>query len=83
MYLSPTLFGQSESTTDPLFRAAGASLIFGIIGIVLLIVGYFLFDWLCRRIDIQEQLNKGNMAVAIVVGALLLSIAIIAAHVVS
>jgi putative membrane protein len=83
MFFSPTLFGQSETAGDPLIRAAGASLIFGIIGIVLLIVGYFLFDWLCRRIDIQEQLNKGNMAVAVVVGALLLSIAIIAAHVVS
>jgi uncharacterized membrane protein YjfL (UPF0719 family) len=82
MYLSPTLFGQAETTGDPLIRAAGASLIFGIIGIVLLIVGYFLFDWLCRRIDIQEQLNKGNLAVAIVVAAMLLSIAIIAAHVV-
>ena len=83
MFFSPTLFGQSETAGDPLIRAAGASLIFGIIGIVLLIVGYFLFDWLCRRIDIQEQLNKGNMAVAVVVAAMLISIAIIASHVVS
>jgi uncharacterized membrane protein YjfL (UPF0719 family) len=46
------------------------------------VVGYFLFDVLTRRLDIQEQLNRGNTAVAIVVGALLLSIAYIAAHVV-
>ena len=84
MYLSAMLFGDaSEGTTDPLLRAAGASLIFGIIGIALLIVGYFLFDFLARRIDIQEQLNKGNIAVAIVVAALLIAIAVISAHVVS
>jgi uncharacterized membrane protein YjfL (UPF0719 family) len=82
MYWSPTLFGQATEESNPLIRAAGASLVFGVIGMVLLFVGYFLFDFLCRRIDIQEQLNKGNLAVAIVVAAMLLSIAIIAAHVV-
>ena len=82
MSLSLTLFGQSDAS-DHLLRAAGASLVFGIVGIALLIVGYFLFDFLCRRIDIQEQLNKGNMAVAVVVAALLFSIAYVAAHVVS
>ena len=60
MFFSPTLFGQSETAGDPLIRAAGASLIFGIIGIVLLIVGYFLFDWLCRRIDIQSSSTRGT-----------------------
>jgi len=37
---------------------------------------------LAKKIDVAEQLNKGNMAVAIVVGSLLFSIAYIAAHVV-
>ena len=82
MSLSLTLFGQTDPA-DSILKAAGASLVFGIVGIALLFVGYFLFDFLCRRIDIQEQLNKGNMAVAIVVGALLFSIAYVAAHVVS
>jgi putative membrane protein len=82
MSLSLTLFGQSDPA-DHLLKAAGASLVFGIVGIALLIVGYFLFDFLCRRIDIQEQLNKGNMAVAVVIAALLFSIAYVAAHVVS
>jgi uncharacterized membrane protein YjfL (UPF0719 family) len=82
MYLSFSLFGQTDGN-DHILKAAGGSLLFGIIGIALLIIGYFLFDWLCRRIDIQEQLNKGNLAVAIVVAAMLISIAIIASHVVS
>jgi putative membrane protein len=81
MSLSLTLFGQT-GTPHTLAEAATASVIFGLIGIGLLLLGYFLFDVFARRIDIQEQLNKGNTAVAIVVGALLFSIAYIAAHVV-
>jgi uncharacterized membrane protein YjfL (UPF0719 family) len=80
MSLSLTLFGQTPE--HELGRAALGSVVFGLIGIALLVVGYFLFDVLTRRLDIQEQLNRGNTAVAIVVGALLLSIAYIAAHVV-
>ncbi|HVK14190.1 MAG TPA: DUF350 domain-containing protein [Gemmataceae bacterium] len=65
-----------------LATAALASVVFGLIGISLLLVGYFLFDLLARRIDVQQELAKGNVAVAIVVGALLISVAYIAAHVV-
>jgi putative membrane protein len=65
-----------------LATAALASVVFGLIGIGLLLVGYFLFDLLARRIDVQQELAKGNVAVAIVVGALLISVAYIAAHVV-
>jgi uncharacterized membrane protein YjfL (UPF0719 family) len=79
MSLPLVLFGQTQHT---LTDAAIGSIVFGLIGIALLLVGYFVFDLLARRIDIQEQLNKGNTAVAIVVGALLLAIAYIAAHVV-
>ena len=92
MSLPLTLFGQATPTQTtsaatpaqhvPLLDAATASVVFGLIGIALLMVGYFLFDLITRRIDVQEQLNKGNTAVAIVVGALLLAIAYIAAHVV-
>ena len=80
MSLPLTLFGQTPE--HDLSRAVIGSILFGLIGIALLVVGYFVFDLLTRRIDIQEQLNKGNTAVAIVVGALLFSIAYIAAHVV-
>ena len=75
------LFAQSTSPHSFL-EAALASLAFGVIGVALLLAGYFAFDLATRRIDVQEQLNKGNTAVAIVVAALLLSIAYISAHVV-
>ena len=56
--------------------------IYGLIGIVLLLLGYKLFDWLTPQIHMQKELMQNNIAVAIVVGSLLLGIAYIVAHVV-
>lgn len=61
---------------------AVGSLIFGVIGIVLLILGYFAFDILTPRLNVPDELTKGNVSVGIVVAALLLAIAYIAANVV-
>jgi len=58
------------------------SLMFGFIGMVLLFVSYFSFDFLLKRVDISEELNKGNISVAIVVASLLISIALIISSVV-
>jgi putative membrane protein len=62
--------------------AAAGSVVFGLIGIVLLILGYKVFDWLTPSLHFQEELRKGNIAVAIVVSVLLAAIAYIAANVV-
>jgi putative membrane protein len=56
---------------------------FGLLGIVLLLLGYWLFDFITPRIDVQKELTEKNTAVAIVIAALLLGIAYIAAHVVT
>lgn len=61
---------------------AVGSLVFGVIGIVLLILGYFAFDIITPKLDVPSELSKGNVAVGVVVAALLLSIAYIAANVV-
>ncbi len=58
------------------------SAVFGLVGIVLLLLGYWLFDLITPRIDVQKELSEKNVAVAIVIGALLLGIAYITAHVV-
>jgi uncharacterized membrane protein YjfL (UPF0719 family) len=58
------------------------SAVFGLIGIVLLLLGYWLFDKITPRIDVQKELSEKNVAVAVVIGALLLGIAYITAHVV-
>lgn len=60
-----------------------SSIIFGLIGIVLLLFGFKLFDWMTPRLHIQTELGeKHNLAVAIVIGAYFLAIAFIIAHVV-
>jgi len=56
---------------------ACGSLLFGIVGIALFLLGYFAFDKLTPKLEVEEELAKGNMAVGIVVGALLVSIAIV------
>ncbi len=59
-----------------------AAAVFGTVGIVLLLLGYWLFDLITPRIDVQKELTEKNMAVAVVIAALLLGIAYVAAHVV-
>jgi putative membrane protein len=59
-----------------------ASAAFGLLGILLLLLGYWLFDLITPKIDVQKELTEKNMAVAVVVAALLLGIAYVAAHVV-
>lgn len=53
---------------------------FGISGILLMFVGYWVFDKLTPRIDFSKELveNK-NVAVAIMVAAIILSVAVIVA----
>ncbi len=61
---------------------AVSAAVFGIIGIVLLLLGYKVFDWLTPSLHFQEELKKGNVAVAIVVSVLLAAIAYVAGNVV-
>jgi putative membrane protein len=50
---------------------------FGLLGIVLMIAGFKLFEVITRKLDIEKQLDNQNMAVGIVVGSLLLGISLI------
>ena len=76
------LFAQDVHTLQDLFHGAIASALFGLIGIALLLLGYWLFDKITPRLDVQKELCEKNVAVAIVIGALLLGIAYMAAHVI-
>jgi putative membrane protein len=73
------LFAQF-TVPENFWGAAASSALFGLIGIVLLILGYKVFDWLTPSLHFQEELKKGNIAVAIVVSVLLAAIAYIAAN---
>ncbi len=60
------------------------SLVFGLIGIGLLLLGFKIFDWMTPRLHLQTELGeKQNVALAIVMGAYFLAIAYIIAHVVA
>jgi putative membrane protein len=67
---------------DTFWPGVLGSLVFGLIGTVLLLLGYWLFDLLTPRIDFQKELNEKNMALALVIAAMLLGIAYVMAHVV-
>jgi len=57
--------------------AIGIAALYGGLGIVLSIFGYFLFDLAERRIDFSDEIRKGNIAAAIVIGAFIVGICFI------
>ena len=57
--------------------ALGFAAAYGVIGIILAIAGYFLFDLVEWRINFAEQIKAGNMAVALIVAAFILGICFI------
>lgn len=61
----------------------GISVVFGIVGIVLLVFGYWFFDLVLTKIDFNQELKEKNIAVAIVIAGFMIAIGIIIAGVVS
>ncbi len=53
--------------------------LYAVLGVVLMYLSFRVIDALSPRIDFEEELRKGNVAVAIMVAALFLAIAIIIA----
>ena len=51
--------------------------LYATLGVALMWLAYRLFDRLTPHVDFAEELKKGNVAVAIFIGALFLSIALI------
>lgn len=58
------------------------SLVFGAVGILVLVLGYKIFDAIIPA-DFNKELENGNIAVAIFMAGALIGIAIIVAQVVS
>jgi putative membrane protein len=56
--------------------------IFGLLGIVLIVLGFKIFDWLSPKINVETELaEKHNIAVAIVVAAIILGVSVVIAAV--
>lgn len=62
---------------ESLLHALLGTAAFGILGILLMLVGFKLFEFTTRRLDIEKQLDNQNIAVGIVVGSLLIGISLI------
>lgn len=60
-----------------MLQSLGFAAAFGALGILLAILGYKLFDLIETKIDFADEIKKGNVAVAIVVGSFLVGICIV------
>jgi putative membrane protein len=60
-------------------EAVLAAVVFGLIGLAMLFIGYKVFDWLTPSLHIQKELAEKNMAVAIVIATMLIGLSIIVA----
>lgn len=51
--------------------------VYAILGVVLMYVSYRVIDWLTPDVDFPAELKRGNVAVAIFMASIFLSIAVI------
>lgn len=61
------------------WQIIGINFLYAILGVVLMFVAYRLFDLVNTKLDFQEELKKGNIAIAIFIGAIFIGISIIVA----
>jgi uncharacterized membrane protein YjfL (UPF0719 family) len=55
----------------------GLNFLYAALGVVLMYVSYRVIDWLTPDVDFPAELKRGNVAVAIFMAAIFLSIALI------
>lgn len=60
----------------------GLSALFGLLGILIMAIGYVIFDKMIP-LDFNKELEKGNLAVGVLIGGLLIGIALIVSKVVA
>jgi uncharacterized membrane protein YjfL (UPF0719 family) len=51
--------------------------IYAALGLVLMFVGYKAFDWLSPKINFEDELKRGNVAVAIFLAAIFITIGLV------
>lgn len=58
----------------------GLNFAYAVLGVILMWISYRAFDRLTPQVDFAAELKKGNVAVAIFIAALFISIALIIGH---
>jgi putative membrane protein len=51
--------------------------VYAALGLVLMFVAYKVFDWLSPRINFEEELKKGNLAVAVFIASIFVTIGMV------
>ena len=59
------------------FSVIALNVLYAVVGVVLMFVSYRMIDRLTPEVDFPAELQKGNIAVAIFIAAIFLSIALI------
>jgi len=77
--LTPLLAQVGEWHAKNLGEALLYTALFGVVGIVLVFAGFKLFDKAITKIDLEAEISKGNIAVAVLSGSAIIAIAIIIA----
>lgn len=70
---------QSLSSGEKLmdFRIVGFNFLYALLGLVLMYFSFVGFDHVMKKINFEDELQKGNIAVAIFTGSIFIAIAII------
>lgn len=68
---------------DTIWSDLVATILFGLITIFLIVIGYFVFDKLTPRLNFSELISKGNTAMAIVLGSFILGLCYVIGRVVA
>lgn len=58
----------------------GLNFLYAVLGVVLMFVSYRVIDLLTPEVDFPAELRKGNVAVAIFIAAIFLSVAMVVAQ---
>jgi putative membrane protein len=70
--------GETERQSVPA-TALWHCFLFGLLGVLMVVVGFKVFDWLLRRIDVEGEVAKGNIAAAVLGASVVLGISMIIA----
>jgi putative membrane protein len=68
---------------DYLLTDLVSTVAFGVVAVLLIVLGYVTFDKLTPKLDFSDLLNKGNVALAIVVGSFILGLCYVIGRVVA
>jgi putative membrane protein len=77
MLFAFTMTGEWQKDLSHIAMSLLAAAVFGVLGIILLAAGFKVFEKITPKLDVEAELAKGNVAVGIMVGALLLGMSLI------